>query len=157
MTLEARPIAFPRFDDEQIAALRRFGTSARFTPGDTLFAEGEVDIPCFVIESGEVAIVERSNGREQIVAVHEPREFTGDVDTLTGRPAIDPSGTPSELARRVTSTAVVPPREINPCVPAAVGEVVCRAMAKDPGGRFPTPAELARELYRLEAEFTPAE
>src|SRR5687767_6916746 len=107
MTLEARPIAFPRLDDEQIAALRRFGTSARFAPGDTLFVEGEVDIPCFVIESGEVAIVERSNGRARIVTLHEPREFTGDVDTLTGRPAMV-----SALARAACDTLRIATAEL---------------------------------------------
>jgi thioredoxin reductase (NADPH) len=107
MTLEARPIAFPRLDDEHIAALRRFGTSARFAPGDTLFAAGEIDTSCFVIEGGEVAIVERSKGREHIVAVLGPREFTGDVDMLTGRPAMV-----SALARAACETLRIPAAEL---------------------------------------------
>src|SRR5687768_124568 len=88
MTLDNRPIAFPRLDDEQITSLRRFATNARFSAGRMLFAAGDVDVPCFVVEQGEVAIVERSDGREKTVALHGPREFTGDADTLTGRPAL---------------------------------------------------------------------
>jgi thioredoxin reductase (NADPH) len=124
MTLDQRSSAFPRLDDEQIAALRRFGTSARFGPGDTLFAEGETDVPCFVIESGEVAIVERSNGREHTVVVHEPREFTGDVDTLTGRPAMV-----SALARAACETLRIPAAELRRIVGELprLGDVLLRA------------------------------
>jgi thioredoxin reductase (NADPH) len=124
MTLDARPIAFPRLDDEQIGALRRFGTSARFAPGDTLFAEGELDIPCFVIESGEVAIVERSDGHEKTVALHGPREFTGDSDTLTGRPA--PA---SAVARSACETLRIAVADLRRVVGelSRVGDVLLRA------------------------------
>jgi thioredoxin reductase (NADPH) len=59
MPLDHRPIAFPRLDAEQIASLRRFASSARF-----------------------------ERARENPVALHGPREFTGDADKLTGRPAL---------------------------------------------------------------------
>jgi thioredoxin reductase (NADPH) len=85
MRLEHRSIAFPRLDDGQIAALRAFATPVRFAPGGTLFAAGDIDTAFFVIEQGEVAIVDRSEGRDETVAVHQAGEFTGDADTLTGR------------------------------------------------------------------------
>jgi thioredoxin reductase (NADPH) len=53
-----------------------------------LFAEGERGFDFYVILSGAVEIVETSSGAEQVVTVHGPGEFTGDVDTLTGRGAL---------------------------------------------------------------------
>src|SRR4029078_1198010 len=37
---------------------------------------------------GAVEIVEQSRGTPRVVTVHEPGEFTGDVDTLSGRAAL---------------------------------------------------------------------
>jgi len=88
MALEHHPIAFPKLDDEQIAALGKFAKLKAFQAGETLFAEGTPDYQFFVIKRGEVAIVDRSSGHDQIVTIHEPGEFTGDVDSLTGRPAV---------------------------------------------------------------------
>lgn len=85
MRLDRDPIAFPKLDDTQIAALARFATLRTFQSGETLFAAGETDFKFFVVLSGEVEIVDRSSGRDEIVTVHEAREFTGDVDMLTGR------------------------------------------------------------------------
>ncbi len=82
------PIAFPKLNDEQIAALDKFATLKTFQPGETLFAAGDRDFKFFVIKSGEVEIIERSSGHDRLVTVHEARGFTGDVAMLTGRPAI---------------------------------------------------------------------
>jgi serine/threonine protein kinase len=71
-------------------------------------------------------------------------------EALTGRPPIDPTGPTTDLTRRVLNTTIVPPRDVNPSIPAAVSDVVCRALAKDPGARFSTPAEFARAVNKLE-------
>src|SRR6476620_1711880 len=57
-------IAFPRLSRSQIDALRRWG------------------------HVRAIAIVEQSRGTPHEVAIHEPGEFTGDVDTLSGRAAL---------------------------------------------------------------------
>ncbi len=88
MPLSQNPIAFPKLDDDQIASLDKFATLKTFQPGETLFAAGERDFKFFVIKSGEVEIIERSSGHDRLVTVHEARGFTGDVDMLTGRPAL---------------------------------------------------------------------
>ena len=59
-----------------------------FPLGEKLFAAGERDFSFFVIKSGKVEVVDNTAGQDEIVAVHELREFTGDVDMLTGRVAI---------------------------------------------------------------------
>jgi thioredoxin reductase (NADPH) len=88
MALKHDPIAFPTLDDTQITALGTFATLKSFQVGETLFAAGERDFKFFVVKSGEVAIVDHSLGQDEIVTVHEPGEFTGDVDMLTGRPVL---------------------------------------------------------------------
>ncbi|MDN5872595.1 MAG: FAD-dependent oxidoreductase, partial [Nitrococcus sp.] len=77
--------AFPELDDAQIVALSKFATLKSFQAGETLFAAGERDFKFFIVKSGEVAIVDHSSGQDKIVTIHEPKEFTGDVDMLTGR------------------------------------------------------------------------
>jgi thioredoxin reductase (NADPH) len=81
-------VAFPRLDEAQLAALERFGTRKTFGDGRALFAAGERGFKFFVVLSGRVEIVDRSGDKPRTVTVHEPREFTGDVDLMTGRPAV---------------------------------------------------------------------
>lgn len=88
MALKRDPIAFPKLTESQIAALSKFATLESFEAGDKLFAAGERDFKFFIVKSGEIAIIDRSGDRDELVAVHAPGEFTGDVDMLTGRPAL---------------------------------------------------------------------
>lgn len=85
MPLKRDPVAFPKLDDRQIAALEEFATLKTFRAGETLFGIGEQDFKFFVVKSGEVAIIDHSGGEHETVTVHQAREFTGDVDMLTGR------------------------------------------------------------------------
>src|SRR5260221_4225234 len=79
--------AFPRLSSAQIAALRRWGHVRPIAPGDVLFQEGDRGFSFYVVLEGAVEIVEQSRGTPREVTVHEPGEFTGDVDTLSGRAA----------------------------------------------------------------------
>jgi CRP-like cAMP-binding protein len=88
MAINHDPIAFPKLDDAQIATLGKFATLKTFQVGETLFAAGERDFKFFVVKTGEVEIVDRSSGEGTIVTVHGSREFTGDVDMLTGRASV---------------------------------------------------------------------
>jgi thioredoxin reductase (NADPH) len=81
-------VAFPRLTPEQITELRRFGRCREAAEGEVLWSEGDQRFDFYVVLSGEVEIVESSSGEEQTVTVHLPGEFTGDVDTLTGRTSL---------------------------------------------------------------------
>src|SRR5579872_5922945 len=91
--------AFPRLSPVQIDALRRWGHVRPIAPGDVLFQEGDRGFSFFVILEGAVEIVEQSRGAPHQVTVHEPGEFTGDVDMLSGRAAL--------VAARVTARGEV--------------------------------------------------
>jgi thioredoxin reductase (NADPH) len=80
--------AFPRLTAAEVDALRPRGTVRAVDAGTVLFAEGDRDFSFFVVLSGAVEIVDASRGALRTVAVHEPGEFTGDVDMVSGRAAL---------------------------------------------------------------------
>ena len=59
-----------------------------FEDGEALFRAGDRGFPFYVVESGEIAIVDESGDAPRTLVVHGPREFTGDVSLLTDRPAV---------------------------------------------------------------------
>lgn len=81
-------IAFPTLTKRELSVLERHGTIRDVMPGEILFAEGDRDLCLYAVLDGEVEIVEHSRGTPHQVAVHGPGEFTGDIDTLTGRAAL---------------------------------------------------------------------
>jgi thioredoxin reductase (NADPH) len=83
-----REIAFPRLTPGQIDALRPLGRLRAVETGDVLFAEGDRGFSFYVVLDGTVEIVEHSRGTAHSVTIHEPGEFTGDVDMLSGRVAL---------------------------------------------------------------------
>src|ERR671924_215690 len=87
---DAHSIAFPRLDDECLAALGQCSLTARrrYGDGEALFRAGDRDGKFFVVISGRVEIVDESGDEPKTVAVHGPGEFAGDVSQITGRPAV---------------------------------------------------------------------
>jgi thioredoxin reductase (NADPH) len=78
--------AYPRLDDHQVMMLSRFGTRRRVAPGAALFHEGDHDCDFFVILDGLVSVGQETDGGSQLVAVHGPGRFLGDLSLLTGQP-----------------------------------------------------------------------
>src|SRR5258708_2228207 len=81
-------VAFPRLTPAQIDSMRPWGHLRSIEPGDVLFQEGDRGFSFYIVLEGAVEIVERSRGSQHVVTVHEPGEFTGDVDMLSGRAAL---------------------------------------------------------------------
>ncbi len=81
-------VAFPKLTESEIETLAAIATLCSFKDGETLFQAGERGFPFFVIESGEVRIVDESRKEPFEIAVHGRAEFTGDVSVLTDRPAV---------------------------------------------------------------------
>jgi CRP-like cAMP-binding protein len=73
---------------EQVAGQARPRSLRR---GDVLFAEGDIAEELFVVESGRIAIANRSiDGRESVVALMEPGDVFGEMplfDGIVGRSA----------------------------------------------------------------------
>jgi thioredoxin reductase (NADPH) len=83
-------VAFPKLSEEQIAQLGRYAGAAprTFRAGETLYHCGDREFKFFVVKSGEVEMLDESGEKPRIVTVHGPGSFTGDVNHLTGNPAV---------------------------------------------------------------------
>jgi serine/threonine protein kinase/tetratricopeptide (TPR) repeat protein len=94
-----------------------------------------------------------------------PERFAGQTDAcgdvyslgltlyelLTLRPAFEDSD-PARLMLHVRSEAPAPPRQVEPHVPRDLETVVLKAMAKEPGDRYPEAEALAEDLRRFLAD-----
>jgi thioredoxin reductase (NADPH) len=80
--------AFPRLNDELIAALDAAGRRRPLGAGDILFRAGEPATEFFVVLSGRVAIVDGfGTGAEETIGVHAEQRFAGELGLMTGQPA----------------------------------------------------------------------
>jgi len=79
--------AFPRLSATELAVLKPLGTAHDYVDGETIFRAGQADIDFFVVESGQIDILNPTDGN-RVIATHEPGQFSGDIDLLTGRPVI---------------------------------------------------------------------
>ena len=83
-----RDVAFPTLSARDLAALTTRGQFREVKTGETLFREGDRNRAFFVVLDGAVEITEHSHGTPHTVVVHQPGQFTGDVDVLSGRTAL---------------------------------------------------------------------
>jgi len=80
-------VAFPRLTNGEIAQVKPLATARDYADGEAVFRAGQADIDLVIVESGQIEINNPTDGH-RIVVVHEPGEFAGDIDLLTGRPVI---------------------------------------------------------------------
>jgi thioredoxin reductase (NADPH) len=79
--------AFPRLTPAEIAVLKPLATPHTYADGETVFRVGQPDIDLFVVESGHLDILNPADGNRLIVS-HDPGQFSGDIDLMTGRPVL---------------------------------------------------------------------
>jgi thioredoxin reductase (NADPH) len=79
---------FPTLTPAQIKRIAVHGRVRSIRPGEVLVEAGEQVVPFFVVTTGRVEIVRPSGTAETLVAVHGPGQFTGEVNMLSGRPAL---------------------------------------------------------------------
>jgi thioredoxin reductase (NADPH) len=95
--------AFPTLSAKDLAALAARGHPREVRAGEVLFAEGDRNRSFFVVLEGSIEIVGHAKGVSQIVAVHHPGQFSGDIDMLSGR-AILVTGRAAEDGRLIELT-----------------------------------------------------
>src|SRR5712691_5580972 len=76
---------FPTLTPAQVSRIEAHGRVRRVERGEILFEPGEQDAPFFVVRTGHVEIVRVSDDAEEVVVVHGPRQFTGEMSILAGR------------------------------------------------------------------------
>jgi thioredoxin reductase (NADPH) len=79
------PVAFPRLEEADLAALEPLGTRRSVDAGEYLYQEGDTGYDFYVVLSGEVEIVVRADGDEEVIARHTAGRFLGELNLLTGQ------------------------------------------------------------------------
>jgi len=78
---------FPHLTPDQLERASRFGTVEELAAGTVLFERGDRGVDFFIVLAGAIEIYEhRNEDRERhVFCVHDPAQFTGDVDLFTDR------------------------------------------------------------------------
>jgi thioredoxin reductase (NADPH) len=77
---------FPRLSEEMAAQVAAYGSEERLPQGVRLFERGDRSVDFFVVLEGKVEIYDRDRwGQPEIFAVHEERQFTGELDLFNDR------------------------------------------------------------------------
>ena len=80
---------FPKLTDAQVARVARVATTVEIPEGGILFEDGDYGIPFFVVLEGAITVVHPNcSEAEDLITVHGPHDFTGEMSMLTGRRAL---------------------------------------------------------------------
>ena len=79
---------FPTLTPAQVERIAAHGHVRQIRPGEVLVQQGDQIVPFFVVTTGGVEIVRPSGTNETLVALYGPGQFTGEVNMLSGRPAL---------------------------------------------------------------------
>ena len=79
---------FPTLTPAQVKRIAAHGQARSIRAGEVLIDAGAHIVPFFVITAGRVEVIRPSGTAETLVAVHGPGQFTGEVNMLSGRPAL---------------------------------------------------------------------
>ncbi len=106
MTQHQDRSTFPSLSPAELTLLRPLGERREVGDGEYVFRAGDAELDLFVVESGAVEIRNPADA-DALVATHQPGEFAGDIDLLTGRPVVVDG-----VARGQTSLLRVPHAKI---------------------------------------------
>src|SRR5262252_8426239 len=76
---------YPVLTTVQIERMTPLGRERPFELGEILFEQGGTNRPLIVVLEGEIEIL---SGQDTLVTVHQPGNFSGDLDLISGQPAI---------------------------------------------------------------------
>jgi thioredoxin reductase (NADPH) len=76
---------FPKLTPAQIRRIVAHGHMRAILRDEVLVEQGDSDVPFFVVISGEIEVVRQAGSVETIVTVYDAGQFTGEVNTLSGR------------------------------------------------------------------------
>jgi thioredoxin reductase (NADPH) len=79
---------FPKLTDAQMARIAAVATRRPMRAGEVLFEQGDVVAGIFVVVSGKLQITRPGLAGDDLIVVHGPAEFSGEVSVLSGRRAL---------------------------------------------------------------------
>jgi thioredoxin reductase (NADPH) len=80
---------FPTLTPAQIARIAAHGGRHPIRTGEVLFEAGSEVMPFFLVIEGQIEILRPSDTGETLVAVHGPGQFSGEIQMLSGRRALN--------------------------------------------------------------------
>jgi len=80
--------AFPTLTTQQVSRIGAHGRRRQTASGEVLVEAGDRQVPCFVVVSGELEVVQLSGATETLIVRHQPGQFSGEGSMITGRPAL---------------------------------------------------------------------
>lgn len=99
-------LASERLDEEEIAALSRFGRKRTVAAGEHLFCTGDRDLSVFLVLHGEAEVYFMRGGKERKLVLLGAGHFVGDISMLTRMASVV-----SVRAREELEVIEVPERE----------------------------------------------
>ncbi len=76
---------FPRLTPAQIERVAKVGRRVPLRAGEVLFDVGEQNTRFFVVVEGAIEVVRPIGDHEELVVVHQPGQFTGEINMLSAR------------------------------------------------------------------------
>jgi len=107
---ERREQLFPRLAPSQVERIAAVGHKRQAAEGEVLIEQGDI-APFFVVITGRLDIVQSSSQGEVTIVQHQPGEFTGEMNMLSGRRSLvqarmGQAGEVIELDREAMQTLV---------------------------------------------------
>jgi thioredoxin reductase (NADPH) len=79
---------YPKLNNEQIARLSHVGMRRSLPAGEILFDQGTIGRHFYVVLQGAIEAVLPSSAGDVHLRLHQPGDFTGELDMLSGRPSL---------------------------------------------------------------------
>jgi thioredoxin reductase (NADPH) len=116
---------FPRLSPAMVARVAAYGSPERLPAGTLVFERGERGVDFFLVLEGSIEILGLGDGgRSEVVTVHGPNEFTGELDLFNDRQILV-SGRTGADSRVVRISREAFRRMIS--AESDIGEIVMRA------------------------------
>lgn len=81
-------LVFPTLTQAQLERIAPHGRARTVAANEVLVDQGQSAVPFFVIRSGELEALRPMPNVEMLIVTLGPGQFTGEINTLTGRPAV---------------------------------------------------------------------
>lgn len=79
---------FPTLSEEELSRLKEHGQEIQLNPDEVIFREGDPTYHFYVVLEGQVQVTKRVGAQDQVLTIHQPGEFTGEISMIMGSPAI---------------------------------------------------------------------
>ncbi len=84
-----RDLVFPKLSQIQVDRSLIYGTVEHYPAGQTIYGRGTRGVDFLIVLRGNVLIAgENPAGGESVIVLHEPKEFTGELDLFSHREAL---------------------------------------------------------------------